>query len=326
MSMSATNGRPAPPAGAPRRMNLAAATSGVDRGPPRIFVYGVGGVGKTTFLSEAPSPVFIDTQGGTEELDVTRFPKPHTWTDVLDAVDELIVTEHSHKTLVIDLVDDVEQMLFAHLCKQANCANITEYGGGFNKGFDAAVPEWRNLVARLERLRREKQMIIGFVAHSTVKSFKNPEGPDYDRYQTLMNEKGSGFLRGWCTAVLLARHSVTLKVDKKKTRGVSTGARVLQTVETAAYYAKNRYNLPDTLSLDWVTFWEAVQAGQPASPDALRAEITELMQQLDEATREKVASEVAKSGEDAARLVRVLNKLRERVQPQEQQPTTESAT
>lgn len=307
-------------------MTLGAVTSGVNRGPLRVLIFGSGGVGKTSFLSEAPSPVFIDTQGGTEELDVARYPQPHTWTDVLDAVDDLIVSNHSHKTLAIDLLDDVEQLLFADLCKRDGVLSIADYGGGFGKGFDAALPEWRRLLAKLERLRREKGMMIGFGAHSTVKAFKNPEGPDYDRYVMLLNEKASGLLRGWCCTVLLARHSVTLKVDKKKTRGVSTGARVIQTVETAAYYAKNRHNLPDTLSLDWETFAEAVEAGSPASPDALRAEIAELKAQVSADMQAKIDAEVAKSGDDSTRLVRVLNKLRERVPQQQQQPTQESAT
>lgn len=321
MTIAPQGRAPAPAQPTQRRMTLAAATSGVARGPLRILIYGVGGVGKTTFLSEASSPVFIDTQGGTENLDVKRFPQPHVWTDILDAIDELISTEHGYKTLAIDLLDDVEQMLFAHICKRDGQPNVTEYG--FGKGFDIALVEWRVLLSKLERLRNTRGMTIGFVAHSTVKTFKNPEGPDYDRYNLLLNEKGSGLLRGWCDTVLLARHEVVLKTEKKRTRGISTGARVIQTVETAAYYAKNRHNLPDTLPLDWAEFSAAVEVGSPASASALRSEIAELVAQLDETTQSKVNASTAACGDDSTRLVRILNRLREKVQPQQQQQQTQ---
>jgi len=306
-------------------MKLSAVTSGVARGPDRILMYGVGGCGKTTFFAEAPRPIFLDTQEGTTRLDVGRFPQPRTWEDVHDAVDELLSTQHQYQSFIIDLLDDVEQMLFASLCKRDGVASIGEYGGGYNKGFDAALAEWRVLVAKLERLQSERGMLIGMVAHCTTKTIKNPEGEDYDRYTLLLAEKSHGFLRGWCDTVLLARHEVVLRTDRKKrTRGISTGARVIHTVETAAYVAKNRDNLPDTLPLDWTEFRAAIAVGAPASPEAVRAEIAELAQQVDEATRAKVQEHVAASGEDAPRLARILNKLRERVQPQQSQQTQES--
>jgi hypothetical protein len=318
-------GRPAPASDQPMRMRLTAVTSGISSEPQRILIYGVGGVGKTTFFAEAPSPIFIDTQDGTKRLGVARFPRPQSWQDVLDALNELIDTDHSYKTLAIDLVDDLESLLWAHICKRDDQENIESYGYG--KGYKVALVEWRMMLSRLERLRREKNMQVGFVAHSLIRPFKNPEGEDYDRYTLQLHEQAAGLLRGWCDTVLFARHETLLKTDpkKKRTRGISTGARVIQTVETAAYYAKNRDNLPDTLPLDWAEFEAAIEAGAPASPDALRAEIDELAQQLDEETRAKVQEHVTSSGEDATRLVRILNKLREKVQPQQQQTTQESA-
>lgn len=306
------------------RMKLGAVTAGAAKEPARVLIYGVGGVGKTTFLSEAPRPIFIDTQGGAARLSVARFPRPNTWDHVLEATDELIHSDHQYQTLAIDLLDDLEAMLWTHICLRDGQENIEGYGYG--KGYKVALVEWRALLARLERLRREKGMLIGFVAHSTVRPFKNPEGEDYDKYTLQIHEQAAGLLRGWCDTVLFARHETLLKTDpkKKRTRGISTGARVIQTVETAAYYAKNRDNLPDTLPLDWAEFEAATEAGAPASPDALRAELAELKAQCDADTQVKVDAEIAKSGDDSARLVRVLNKLREKVQPQQQ--TQESST
>jgi hypothetical protein len=35
--------------------------------PPRIFVYGMEGIGKSTFASQAPKPIFNQTEGGLDE-------------------------------------------------------------------------------------------------------------------------------------------------------------------------------------------------------------------------------------------------------------------
>ena len=42
----------------------------------KVVVYGPEGIGKSTFVSHFPQPLFIDTEGSTNKLDVRRFPKP----------------------------------------------------------------------------------------------------------------------------------------------------------------------------------------------------------------------------------------------------------
>lgn len=50
----------------------------VERGrtskPPRILCYGVEGVGKSTFGSQAPSPVFVQCEDGLDEINCDKFP------------------------------------------------------------------------------------------------------------------------------------------------------------------------------------------------------------------------------------------------------------
>ena len=297
-------------------MTLESVLSGVQKDPHRILIYGVGGIGKSTFASEAPTPIFLDTQDGTGHLPVKRFPRPNTWDDVLDSINELVEHDHPYKTFAIDLLDDLEALIWAHICKRDGHSNIEDYGYG--KGYKVALNEWRLLLARLEQLRREKKMSIIFTAHAQVKAYKSPLTEDYDRYSLQIHEAASGLLRGWCDTVLFAQHEVVLKVDpkKRKTRGISTGARLIQTVETAGYHAKNRDNLPDTLPLDYAAFAQAVESGQPADPSEVRAEIAALSVDLDADTLGKVEQSVSAAGDDSTRLVRVLNRLREISQKQ----------
>ncbi|MEG2641978.1 MAG: AAA family ATPase, partial [Eubacterium sp.] len=42
----------------------------------KVVLYGPEGIGKTTFASHFPDPLFIDTEGGTKQLDVKRTQAP----------------------------------------------------------------------------------------------------------------------------------------------------------------------------------------------------------------------------------------------------------
>jgi hypothetical protein len=89
-------------------------------------------------------------------------------------------------------------------------------------------------------------MHIVLVAHTHIKTFKNPEGDDFDRYELKLHIKAGGLLKEWCDDVLFAHYETYAvnRQDEKKAKGFSTGARVVETVRTAAWDAKNRHKLP----------------------------------------------------------------------------------
>jgi len=296
----------------PPRMQLTSVTRGrVDR-PMRILVYGTEGIGKSTFAAAAPAPIFLAPEDGTAELDVARFPQPRTWREVLDAIAELTTAPHEYRTLVIDTLDALEPLVWAHVVEQTGNPKIKTLGDiGFGKGPDAALDLWRVFMAALERLRNTRNMHVILIAHSWVKSFKNPEGDDFDRYELKLHPKAGGALREWCEAVLFARYETfTLKDEKtKRVKGFSNGARVIHTQRTAAWDGKNRYDLPETLPLEWAAFAEAATARKPVDAAVSRAHIEGLLEKADDALRTVVRDTVVKAGEDAAQLARIADRL-----------------
>lgn len=268
---------------APRqiRMTLANVTRGKQVGPARLLLYGVDGVGKTTFAAGAPKPIFLGAEDGTTELDVARFPTPQTWADVLDAVRTLASDNGGFETFAIDTLDWAEPLLLAELCRREGVASREEIGGGFQKWINAAVEEWRVLLAALERLQSAQRMNVILLAHSEKKNVKNPLGDDYERYQLKMHEKHSGLFREWVKGVYFAKHEEYADTDKKtkRVRGISTGARLLFTHWTAAYDAKDRYGLPEQLPLDWTEF-EKARATSHVAGEALGAEIERKAKEL----------------------------------------------
>lgn len=287
------------------RMTLASVTRGREQLPIRVLVYGPEGVGKTTWAAESPDPIFICEAGGSSQLDVARFPA-RTWPEILDAIDTLATEAHEYKTLVLDTLDWAELLCWQEICANAKEDSIEAFGYG--KGYAMALEQWRILMAKIERVWLRGMGVI-LVGHMQIRPYKNPEGPDYDRFSLKLHDKAAGFIKGWCDTVLYARPMELAHEKNKRVRGVSTGERVMHTSRTAVYDAKNRYDLPDTIPLDWDTFARAVAAATPASPARLRSEIETLLPKASPETQEKVRIALGKVGDNAAQLARMLNKL-----------------
>lgn len=310
-SNEATTPQPAAPS-TPKRMTLANVQRGKLDKPIRVVMYGTEGIGKSTFASEAPEPIFLCAEDGTKELDVARFPEPKTWEEILDAVETLRTSNHSYKTFVLDTLDWAEPLCLAKVCLDGKKEDIE--GFDFGKGYTAAVDVWRMFLSRLDALHNARDMNIILLAHAHVRKFQNPEGNDFDRYELKLHAKSAGIIKEWCDTLLFARLEVFTHEVKKKTKGVDSGARLVHTSKTAAFDAKNRYSLPSQIPLNWSEFYEAAKGGAPATPEKLQAEIAELLEMLDAKTREKGSALVAKAGNDSKRLAELVGWLRGKLQ------------
>ena len=60
-------------------------TKGVVKKAQKCVIYGPEGIGKSTFAAQFPEPLFIDTEGSTNHMDVMRLPKPSSWTMLMAA-------------------------------------------------------------------------------------------------------------------------------------------------------------------------------------------------------------------------------------------------
>lgn len=243
-----------------RKSRLPEVTSGrLDR-PPRLVVYGVEGIGKSTFAGGAPSAIFLGPENGTETLDVKRYPTTRTWQDVLDAIDDLTLYDHSYNTLAIDTLDWIEPLIHEAVCQSVTPAKQSIEDFGFGKGYIEAISLGRMLLARLDRLRDAKGMTIILLAHCQIRPFKNPEGDDYDRYEMKLHSKLAAQFREWSDACLFANYEITTYEKNNKAKGIATGKRLLFTERRAAFDAKNRLNLPTTMPLEWGAFESARRA------------------------------------------------------------------
>ena len=93
----------------------------------KTAIYGPEGIGKSTLASRFPEPLFIDTEGGTDHIDVARVdPAPKTWEELLNVVKEVIADPKVCKTLVIDTMDWAEQLIIEYVFRTRGMKSIED--------------------------------------------------------------------------------------------------------------------------------------------------------------------------------------------------------
>lgn len=219
--------------------------------PRRLTIYGVPGIGKSTFAAGAPSPVFIQTEQGLDDIGAARFPLAKSWADVLNALTAL-TNEHGYKTVVIDSLSALEPLIWKHVCAEKGKQNIEDFGYG--KGYILVLDLWRELAKALDYLCDEKKMHVVLIGHSKVTRFNDPEGDAYDLYDMDVNKYAAQAIFRWSDEVLFANYEVLKATTgdglRKRTIGIG-GDRKLWTAERPAHKAKNRLAMPETIDMAW---------------------------------------------------------------------------
>lgn len=235
----------------------------------KVVVYGPEGIGKSTFASRFPEPLFIDTEGSTKLLDVARLRRPSSWTMLLSMIQEVKATPGCCKTLVIDTMDWAEQLCVAHVCATYNKKGIEEFGYG--KGYVYVKEEIGRFLNLLSDVI-EAGINVVLTAHSQVKKFELPdECGAFDRYELKLGNKTGGntaaMVKEWSDMVLFAnykQHVVEIN-EKKKATG---GARVMYTQHHPCWDAKNRHDLKQELPFDFAQIGHCIPNHTDEAPMA----------------------------------------------------------
>ena len=245
--------------------------TGRQQRPRRVLLYGQEGVGKSTWAAGAPSPIFLDCEGGLADIACDKSPRLRTLEDVRGALRWLWEQPHDYRSVVLDTVDWVERMIHADVCKADGVKSIEKAAGGFGKGYLAAATEFEKLLANMEALANKRGMNLILLGHCSPTKVLDPEAETYEQWSPDLHKAASSVLREWCDEVLFASYRTFYKrlgdEKQKNTRTLAVGddERYIRTRHSAAVQAKNRLNLPEELPMQWSEYQKHWPGGGAAS-------------------------------------------------------------
>ncbi len=227
---------------------------GMIRKALRVVVYGPEGIGKSTFASQFPGAVFIDTEGSTNQMDVARFPAPTSWEMLIQEIRQVISDPGSVGTLIIDTVDWAQQQCIESVCRKYQQDGIE--GFGYGKGYSYVYEEFGRFLNLLNDVV-DKGTNVVLIAHSAIRTFTKPdEMGQFDRYELklISSQKCSitGLVKEWSDMLLFANYETYITEDKDTKKKYASGnKRVMYTEHTAAFDAKNRFGMPPKLDFNY---------------------------------------------------------------------------
>lgn len=230
----------------------------------KIVLYGVEGIGKSTFASQFPNPLFIDTEDSTLHMDVKRLAKPTSWTMLLQQID-FVKQNRPCQTLVIDTMDWAEEICKRHLMAANNWKAIDSEGYG--RKFVALAKEMGNLLNALSEVI-DAGIHVVVTAHAMLRKKEEPdEMGAYDRYELKLEKKTAPLVKEWADMVLFANYKTIIITDSKtESKKAQGGQRVMYTTHRPTWDAKNRVGLPDELPFEYAQIAQAMDAATQTAP------------------------------------------------------------
>lgn len=244
--------------------------------PMKVLIYGVEGIGKTTFASKFPDPIFIDTEGSTGFINARKLPNPTSWTMLLDELED-IKSDPRGKTLIIDTLDWAEHLAKKYLMDKNKWAAIdsTNYGSRYV----ALSDEIGKLLNKLTEIK-DVGINVVLTAHAETKKHELPdEVGQYDKYTLKLEKRDAGLAKEWADMILFFNYKTTIISDSKSNSKKATGGqRVMYTTHKPAWDAKNRLGLPDELPIDFETIRELFEAKTGMGTTQIKSESTQKTQ------------------------------------------------
>lgn len=215
----------------------------------KVVLYGVEGIGKSTFAAQFPNALFIDTEDSTLHMDVKRFDKPTSWQMLLQQVD-FVKHNRPCQTLVIDTIDWAEEICKRHLMA-ANGWNAID-SEGYGKKYVALAKEMGELLNKLSDII-DVGINVVITAHAQLRKKEEPdEMGAYDRYELKLEKKTAPIVKEWADMVLFANYKTTIITDSKtESKKATGGQRMMFTTHRPTWDAKNRVGLPDAVTFDY---------------------------------------------------------------------------
>lgn len=223
-------------------------TEGKKNVPIKAVIYGAEGIGKSTMASKMPKVLFFDLEGGTARLNVKRIDQRfEDFNELIKAMAE--VAGMDFQTIVFDTVDALELIIIKTVCKKYGKDGIETFGYG--KGYTYVAEEMKRFLDACDGLiARGKNVTL--LAHAKITKFEQPdEMGAYDRWSMKLTKNSAPLVKEWADMMLFCNYKTTVVSTSDNKKKVMGGERVMYSSHHACWDAKNRFDLPSEMPLDF---------------------------------------------------------------------------
>ena len=126
------------------------------------LVYGQPKIGKSTFASRFPKPLFMSTEPGLKGLEVFKVDIDN-WSSFCDYCLLLATKKNDFSTIVIDTIDNLYQMCIEHVCNEFDMIHPSDKDYG--KGWSFVNNEFSRVITKLSMLNYG----LVFISHDVIR-------------------------------------------------------------------------------------------------------------------------------------------------------------
>lgn len=266
--------------------------------PLKAVIYGPEGIGKSTLVSNAPNPLYIDTEDGTSRMNVRRV-RPKSWDELIAIIEEVAKTPGLCETLIIDTADWAEMMCIQDICTKYKVSGLESFGYG--KGYTYVGEEMTRMLAACDKAVAAGMNVV-IIAHAKMRKQELPdEQGAFDRWELKVSKQSAPLLKEWPDLLLFLTYKTMVVTTESNSKKATGGKRVMKTSHSPVWDAKNRFGLPDEMDMDFVGISHLFKSGsEPSAPaekpiDTLRSMMAEA-----NVTEAEIQQVVASKGHYAA--------------------------
>lgn len=209
---------------------------------PKLMLYGLSGVGKSSLAAKLKNPIFLDFEGGLNYLGVDRTPQyldlDEFYKDLIELYRKAEAGKREYDTLVIDSVDWLVRKVVekaAGIDKHNLTETLNRSNGGYGNGKQVLENQIRTMLLPLLVSLNKQGYGICLVAHAERKDLMDADGVDTERIAPKIDINTMNVFVEWCDNVFYLKNI--------------NGERILVLEGDDNVLAKNRLNLTGEVKL-----------------------------------------------------------------------------
>jgi hypothetical protein len=186
---------------------------------PITLFYAVEKFGKSTFAAQAPSPIFLDLEDGLIGLDVEKTPQIKSYDEFEEWLTTLSTEKHGYKTVIVDTVTKLEELIVRKICDKLGLANVEEFHDNHNKqtnfgaGAKMVAEYMKQVLEALRYIRDEKGVNIYILGHAKTKEIDDIENGKMSKYVIQLMNPVMDYLYRNVDLILFGNYKIITKTS-----------------------------------------------------------------------------------------------------------------